>query len=184
MSKMKMKLKVISTQDEYLQAVAIRSLVYLGEQNCPWAEEFDGNDHAATHIIGLVGSEPIATARIRWFASFAKLERLAIRAEHRGQGHGHRLLGYLIEFCGKKGFQAIHLHAQVRLQPFYETYGFRRDGVSFGFSDHNYVSMTSSLAVHPGALSLGNGPHVLNRPEGLWAEPGVLEHSTSRMQLS
>jgi len=37
-------LKVVSTVEELQQAFAIRSIVFMGEQRCPYNEEFDGND--------------------------------------------------------------------------------------------------------------------------------------------
>jgi predicted GNAT family N-acyltransferase len=80
----KLKLDIVKDSEQQQQTFAIRTLVYLGEQNCPWREEFDGNDYTATHVLGCVDGEPVATARIRWFGEFAKLERLAIRTEFRG----------------------------------------------------------------------------------------------------
>lgn len=177
----RLQLKIVSTPEEHLQALAVRTLVYVGEQNCPWAEEFDGNDYAATHVLGLIEGEPAVTARIRWFADFAKLERLAVRAEHRGEGHGRRLLEYLIELCREKGFCKIYLHAQAQLQRFYQRHGFCRIGQPFGFSDHAYVEMVASFDRRPSALSMQQGPHVLNRAEGAWAEIGMLERSEERM---
>src|SRR4051794_24719610 len=50
---------------------------------CPYEEEFDGNDFSATHLIGYVGNEPAACLRVRYFADFAKIERLAVRREFR-----------------------------------------------------------------------------------------------------
>ena len=177
----RLRLKVASTSEELLQAFAIRTLVYIGEQSCPWAEEFDGNDFAATQILGLIDGEPAATARVRWFGTFAKLERLAIRTEHRGAGYGRQLLAYLLRLCRKKGFSKVYLHAQARLQSFYEEYGFCRIGEPFGFSDHAYVEMVAALAAAPDTLAIPRGPHVLNRQEGRWEFAGVLEKSAARM---
>ena len=177
----KIEFKIVSSPEELHQAFSIRTLVYIGEQNCPWAEEFDGNDFTVTHIIGLIDGEPVATARIRWFGSFAKLERLAIRIEHRGGGLGHRLLRYLLDICREKGFTRIYLHAQSRLTAFYAGYGFCSIGSPFGFSDHAYVEMVASLGVDRRALTLASGPHVLNRPEGNWSCEGVLERSQDRL---
>ncbi len=42
--------------------------------------------------------------RIRYFADFAKLERLAVRNEGRGSGLAGRLLDAAIELCRKKGY--------------------------------------------------------------------------------
>jgi predicted GNAT family N-acyltransferase len=174
-------LKVVGSPEELQQAFAIRSIVYLGEQSCPWAEEFDGNDFAATQIIGRVDGEPVATARIRWFAGFAKLERLAIRPEWRGLGLGHDLLQYLIGLARQKGFCRLYLHAQLRLEPFYAAYGFERRRGEFAFSDHRYIEMVAILPPLEARLSLDNGPMVLNRPEGAWEDSGVLERSAERV---
>ena len=76
-------LKVVNTAEELQQAFAIRSIVFMGEQRCPYNEEFDGNDFAATHILGLVDGEPAVTGRVRYFGEFVKFERFAVRPEFR-----------------------------------------------------------------------------------------------------
>lgn len=179
-----LQLKVVSTSEEQLQAFAIRTLVYIGEQNCPWAEEFDCNDYAATQVLGLIDGEPVATARIRWFGSFAKLERLAVRAEYRGSGHGRQLLEFLIDLCRTKGFARVYLHAQILLEPFYRRYGFSQVGEPFSFSDYQYVEMAASVCPDRQVLTIQHGPHVLNRPEGSWDQIGILERSTARSPVS
>ena len=128
-----LEIKIVSTPEEQLQAFAVRALVYMGEQNCPWAEEFDCNDYTATQVLGTIDGEPVVTARIRWFGTFAKLERLAVRAQYRGAGYGCALLEFLIDLCREKGFAQVYLHAQTRLQRFYEKSGFRRVGKPFCF---------------------------------------------------
>ncbi|MBN9061403.1 MAG: hypothetical protein BGP06_21215 [Rhizobiales bacterium 65-9] len=180
---MKACFKIVRNSEERLQAYAIRAIVYLGEQHCPWDEEFDGNDDAATQVLGCVNGEPFATARIRWFAEFAKLERLAIRQPFRGAGHGHELLAYLLAVCAEKGFAKAYLHAQARLEPFYARHGFERRGATFAFSDHLYVEMAATIARDSGAITLADGPMVLNRPEGEWGRPGILERSAQRMGM-
>jgi predicted GNAT family N-acyltransferase len=177
----RLRLKVVSNLDELHQAFGLRRVVYIGEQSCPIDEEFDGNDFAATQIIGHIDGEPVATARIRWFASFAKLERLAIRREWRGLGYGHELLQFLIWLARAKGFCRLYLHAQARLEPFYAQYGFERRRGEFAFSDHHYVEMVAAMAPSETRLSLDAGPMVLNRPEGAWNEEGVLERSIERL---
>jgi len=68
-----LEVRVARTLDDLMMVVAIRALVYMGEQNCPYAEEFDGNDLVATNLIGFVNGEPAATVRMRYFGGFAKL---------------------------------------------------------------------------------------------------------------
>ena len=89
--------EVVRSMDEMARVIAIRGAVYMGEQHCPFEEEFDGNDFSATHLICHKDGEPVGCMRIRYFADFAKLERLAVRNESRNapaspaaRGHGHR----------------------------------------------------------------------------------------------
>jgi len=54
--------------DELLMVYSIRAAVYMAEQDCPFAEEFDGNDLCATQFIALFGDEPAGCLRARFFA--------------------------------------------------------------------------------------------------------------------
>jgi predicted GNAT family N-acyltransferase len=175
-----LELRIVSTSEELQQAFAVRTIVYVAEQQCPYREEFDGNDFAATHVLGLVDGEPAVTARIRYFGDFAKLERLAVRREYRGRGFGHELLRFLIGFCRRKGYERLYLHAQRRLVRFYERYGFRPRREPFSFSDHGYVEMVADFEPAEGRLTLDAGPMMLIRPEGQWEEEGVLDRSCDR----
>jgi predicted GNAT family N-acyltransferase len=38
-----------------LRVNAIRSAVYVGEQECPYDEEYDGNDMTGVHLLSLYG---------------------------------------------------------------------------------------------------------------------------------
>ena len=49
--------------DEMARVIALRSAVYIGEQGCPFEEEFDGNDFSATHLICHKGNEPVGCMR-------------------------------------------------------------------------------------------------------------------------
>ena len=51
---------VCRTLPDIMQAMAVRSLVYMGEQACPYDEEYDGNDFAGTtHLVLRRNGEPI-----------------------------------------------------------------------------------------------------------------------------
>src|SRR6201990_1629250 len=71
-------IKLASTSDEMLQCYALRAAVFMGEQQCPYWEEFDGNDYSASHLMLYVDGEPAASMRVRWFQGFAKLERATL----------------------------------------------------------------------------------------------------------
>ena len=71
--------EVVRSMDEMARVIAIRGAIYMAEQRCPFEEDFDGNDFSATHLICHKDGEPVGCMRIRYFAGFAKLERLAVR---------------------------------------------------------------------------------------------------------
>jgi len=178
------KVSVARTLSDIMETVALRALVYLGEQNCPYEEEFDGNDFAgSTHLIARINGEPVGTLRLRWFADFVKLERVAIKRGERGGAVVTALCQEVAEIASRKGYSRILGHVQVRLAPFWVRHGgaqVRSGRQRFAFSDHEYVEVVRELDPHPDALSMDSAPLLLLRPEGDWDRPGVLDRSASR----
>ena len=167
---------------EMEHAFAIRAGVFMVEQNCPFAEEFDGNDHTATHIVGYMDGEPAAALRIRYYADFVKIERLAVLPRFRGSLVGRETVAYALEFCRRKGYRRMYGHAQKRLLKFWGQFGFEpiAGAAPFVFSDHDYIEVAGELAPHPNPLTIGASPYVFVRPEGAWDTPGILETSAKR----
>src|SRR5438034_1243387 len=118
-------IRVARSLSDLMQVVAIRAAVYLSEQSCPYDEEFDGNDFCAMHLIGSIGGEPAGCMRIRFFADFAKLERLAVRHEFRGTPLVFEIARAAKELCRVKGYTRIYGHALERLIPFWKRLGAR-----------------------------------------------------------
>jgi predicted GNAT family N-acyltransferase len=173
---------VARTFEDLMRVASLRSAVYIGEQECPYEEEFDGNDLAATHLIGYVGDEPAGCLRIRYFADFAKIERLAVRKEFRNTRLAFQVVRAAVELCRKKGYRRLYGHAQKRLVNFWSRFGFRlfEGGQELVFSDFDYVEMVAEFDRHPDAISIGADPYVIIRPEGRWHMPGILERSSGR----
>ncbi len=165
-----------------VKALAIRASVFMIEQNCPYEEEFDGNDFAGAHILGLVGGQPAAVMRIRYFAQFVKLERFAVVPRYRRTLIAKMVMEHGIELCRRKGYRRMYGQAQTRLVSFWQRFGFKpmTKGKPFVFSDHEYVEIAAELEAHPNPLSMDSDPLVLIRPEGDWDKPGVLDLSASR----
>lgn len=174
--------EVVRSMDEMARVIAIRGAVYMGEQHCPFEEEFDGNDFSATHLICHKYGEPVGCMRIRYFADFAKFERLAVRNESRNAGLAGKIVDTAIELCRKKGYRVMYAHAQTRLLSFWEQRGFKRaNGTrNFVFSDFDYVEVRLDTEKHPQSITLNDDPYVLIRPEGHWDTPGILEKSIGR----
>jgi predicted GNAT family N-acyltransferase len=173
---------VARSLEDIMRVMTIRSAVFMAEQECPYDEEFDGNDFSSTHLLGYVGDEPAGCLRIRYFAGFAKIERLAVRHEFRNTRIAFQIVRAGIELCRMKGYQRLYGHAQKRLVNFWARFGFRPlEGVQeFVFSDFDYVEIVMDTSQHPQAIAIGADPYVLIRPEGQWHKPGVLERSASR----
>lgn len=180
-----MRVQVATTLNDLMQVASVRALVYMGEQGCPFDEEFDGNDLAgATHLMLRLRGETIGVVRLRWFADFAKLERLAIRKEYRG-GPGLMILARAaFAHVARKGYRRLMGHAQPRLVAFWRRSfnGWVRPGrAAFSFSDHDYVEMEFALEPAADAITIDSDPFVLLRPEGDWDRAGVLERCTARV---
>jgi predicted GNAT family N-acyltransferase len=175
-------IRVVRSMDEMARVMAIRGAVYMGEQQCPFEEEFDGNDFSATHLICHKDREPVGCLRIRYFADFAKLERLAVRNESRNEGLAGQIVEAAIELCRKKGYRVFYAHSQKRLLKFWERHGFTRmtGARDFAFSDFDYTEVMLETEKHPQSIDLSADPYVIIRPEGLWDAPGVLEMSACR----
>lgn len=174
--------RVGRTMDDFMRAAVIRGAVFVGEQKCPYDEEFDGNDFTATHLIGYVGDEPAGCMRIRYFADFAKLERLVVRKEFRRIGLARKLVSFGVEFCRTKGYTRMCAYAQKRLVKFWDKCGFSISDTprELVFSDFDYVEMVCDTARAARTISFETDPYVVIRPEGSWQETGILERSRAR----
>jgi predicted GNAT family N-acyltransferase len=174
-------IKLASTSDELLQCYALRAAVFMGEQQCPYWEEFDGNDYSASHLMLYVDGEPAASMRVRWFSGFAKLERAIILKRYRSMGLFVPFVEWARNFAARKGYPKAYLHGQKRLWEIFEKQGFYRvNEQPFHFSDHEYGAFACDLEVGENAPSVRTDPMVLNRPEDQLDQPGILEQSMER----
>jgi predicted GNAT family N-acyltransferase len=127
--------------EDQLAAFCVRSIVFVGEQGCPYHEEFDGLDAGALHVVGEVEGEPVAAARLRDVDGWAKLERIAVLPRLRGGGIGHALVEFLLEAGRAAGFRRFKMHAQAHLEGFYARHGFERRGDGFREAGIDHVLM-------------------------------------------
>jgi predicted GNAT family N-acyltransferase len=174
-------IKLASTSDELMQCYALRAAVFMGEQQCPYWEEFDGNDYSASHLMLYVDGEPAASMRVRWFSGFAKLERAIILKRYRSMGLFVPFVEWAKRFAAQKGYPKAYLHGQKRLWEIFERQGFRKvNEKPFHFSDHEYGAFACDLEVDGEMPSVFTDPMALNRPEDKLDQPGILEQSMDR----
>src|ERR1700731_664044 len=159
--------------DDLLMVYAVRSAVYIAEQECPFAEEFDGNDHCATHLIGFIGGEPAGCIRARFFHDFVKFERLAVLKKFRKSSLAFELVRSGINLARRKGFRRIYGHSREGLEAFWARFGAKPIGEDrhLTFSGFRYTEMVLDVEPRPDAITLDRGGAVLLRPEGDWDRP-------------
>ena len=178
----KLEARLAATPNEIAKVFAVRAAVFLAEQGCPYDEEFDGNDYTGAHVLGLVNGEPAAVLRVRYFAEFVKLERLAVLPRFRRTLIAKLVVEHAIAICQRKGYTKMYGHAQKRLVSLWERFGFApmNKNTQLIFSDHEYVEMLGEITPHEAPLTPFSDPYVLIRPEGRWDIPGVLDQSSER----
>jgi len=123
--------RIARSPEDLVKAAVVRGIVFVEEQGTSYVIERDGYEDASVHVLGEIEGEPVAAGRIREVDGYAKLERLAVRKQWRGQGHGSRLIRYMMDVAREQGFTKFKLHAQVVAKGFYERHGFRAVGEPF-----------------------------------------------------
>ncbi|MCX8100414.1 MAG: GNAT family N-acetyltransferase [Geminicoccaceae bacterium] len=114
-------------------AFALRRAVFCAEQGVSAAEEFDGRDGGAVHLLAVEGEEAIGTLRWRRLdvAGTVKLERVAVRADRRRRGVARALLAHALARIDGRGLGPVLLHAQLGAQEVYLEHGFHPEGEPF-----------------------------------------------------
>jgi len=123
--------ELIATQ--LYQILALRNAVFIVEQNCPY-QDVDGADLTGgnRHLLGTEHNQLLAYARLLAPESNgapAKIGRVIVSGQARGQKLGNRLMEQAIACCERYWPQhGIFLSAQAHLQDFYAQFGFRPTG--------------------------------------------------------
>lgn len=120
-------------------AMALRTEVFVGEQNVPPDRELDEYEDECLHWLFLDSAtcEPIAAARFRPYQEgcqmrpVAKLERIVVKKSLRGQKLGDKLMQDMLAYVRAEGFEQAILDAQTQVVGFYETFGFESEGDEF-----------------------------------------------------
>jgi predicted GNAT family N-acyltransferase len=175
-----LEVRIARSMEDLVQVFSVRAATYIAEQFCLYAEEFDGNDLCATHWLGTVNGDAAGCIRVRFFADFAKIERLAVRTEYRNSRLSFRLARAAIDHCARKGYRTIFGHSRLDLQRFWRTFGFQpvSNRPLIEYANIQYAEMRLDLAPSTDAIQVGSDPLRLLRPEGAWDEPGPFEAPT------
>jgi predicted GNAT family N-acyltransferase len=109
----------------------VRRDVFMLEQGVSEADEFDGKDSQATHIVSVQNDEVVGVLRILWLPEHAKIGRFAVRKSKRNQGIGSRLFHTALTYIERRGVENVMLEAQIDRIEFYEQFGFEAYGEEY-----------------------------------------------------
>jgi ElaA protein len=121
--------------DDLYDALALRAEVFVVEQACIF-QDADGADRHSAHLLGR-DAAGILHAYLRIVDPGVKyaepsLGRVITSPVARGSGLGHRLLDEGIARCATAWpGQGIRIGAQARLEAFYASHGFMREGADY-----------------------------------------------------
>ena len=119
-------IKLAGRMEDTMQAFAVRAACFIGEQDVPYSEEFDGQDFGATHLVAYLGNEPVGALRIRWFQSFAMPERLAVMQRFRSHEVGQLLLERARALADSRGCNILYTRVSPGQATYFEKQGWRR----------------------------------------------------------
>lgn len=118
----------VTTEEQLEQALAIRTKVFVEEQNVPVEEEIDQYDRltgTAHHFLIQDGGEMVSTGRITYYDDeTAKMQRIAVLKNYRSKGYGRVLLLAMEERARDLGLRYSLLDAQCQAEGFYKKLGY------------------------------------------------------------
>jgi YbgC/YbaW family acyl-CoA thioester hydrolase len=128
-------------------ARAVRTDVFIEEQNIPAAMEWDEADLHAVHAVAFNRfGYPLATGRLLTDAPrVGRIGRMATRQSVRGSGIARGVLDSLIAIAKQRGDTGVVLHAQLSAQAFYARAGFVPRGHVFDEADIAHIEMSRPL---------------------------------------
>jgi predicted GNAT family N-acyltransferase len=133
---------------DIVNALKVRDVVFIQEQNVPVELEHDEYDTEALHLLAIdtKTKEPVGTARVLDKGNgVAKIGRVAVLKEYRGLGIGRALMQAALKTTRELNFTSLLLDSQVSVIPFYEGLGFVAQGGVFDDAGIPHRRMTMTL---------------------------------------
>lgn len=139
--------KVGSWDELGRDAGAIRTAVFVEEQQIPAEMEWDDADQGCLHAVAYNRfGAPLATGRLlEHVPGVAKIGRMAVAQAMRGSRVGRAVLDALMKTARDRGDREAVLHAQVSAAPFYARAGFVPRGGEFDEAGIPHIEMVRVL---------------------------------------
>jgi len=139
---MSVDVRVADGEDDREAALTVRREVFIEEQGVSEDVEMDGKEDEAVHFLAIADDDPVGTARLREVEpGVGKVERVAVVADHRGEGVGRDLMERLEAEADDRGIDRLVMHAQTRVEAFYDRLGYERTSDVFEEAGIDHVEM-------------------------------------------
>ncbi|MDG2454386.1 MAG: GNAT family N-acetyltransferase [Bacteroidia bacterium] len=129
---------------EHHHIIALRTAIFVVEQDCPY-QEVDHKDLHSYHVWGTREDKVVAVIRIvEPGISYPEISlgRVAVAKDYRGTNVSNELMTQSIAFVEEKlGKQAIRISAQEHLQRFYHRFNFTTVSTMYLEDDIPHVEM-------------------------------------------
>lgn len=129
----------------------VRFRVFVQEQNVPAEIEIDAMDPLCVHALArgvdgrVIGTGRLLPSTTEQGRATAHIGRMAVLAEHRGQGVGAQLLSALSDAARQRGDLQVALSAQVHALAFYLRFGFLPEGPEYMDAGISHRAMRKAL---------------------------------------
>lgn len=116
--------KVVENHQELQDALSVRKIVFIHEQQVPAEEEIDQYDDTAVHFVQYDGETPIGAGRFRTIDGIGKVERICVLKDKRKTGAGKLIMQKIEDYAKEHDIQSVKLNAQTHAIPFYTRLGY------------------------------------------------------------
>ncbi len=170
------RVELVTSEELWKLAMAVRKQVFVKEQGIPESKEFDGNDFCAAHVVSYaeIGKRkvPMGTMRIRFFSDFVKFERMAILEPYRKSGASERIMNYGIKYAAEKGFGRVYGMCKKELLPRWQDCGYQpiKGLPKVEQNGMELIPIQLIIPENPQAIRMGTSPQLLTALEGHWDE--------------
>ena len=141
-----LQIKQVNYSEAKLAIEAIRIKVFQEEQKVPAELEFDGLDESSLQLLAYLDRKAVGTARIREVEKqTAKIERLAVLPEARGNGIGRKIMETALKIASDRHYITVVVNAQEYIKKLYQRLGFEQIGDTFEEANITHVKMIKKL---------------------------------------
>lgn len=144
---MSAEIREASGTGEIAAAMALRHAVFCKEQGVPLADELDGLDGDALHVVAVERGAVLGTCRLLFEdGAVARLGRLAVARPQRGRGLGAAILDEAEARAQEAGAARMVLASRVDARGLYGARGYTERGDVFVDAGIDHITMEKDLA--------------------------------------